>query len=95
MGGEGLFIQHTDLDWLLGRILHEQRQTGESRPDLMKRLWASRYVRIPVSVREFVSGPKYLNLPIGQSGVYPKIMHALEQFFNGPYARSHLGGLDW
>jgi hypothetical protein len=79
-------VQRCDMDWLLGQMLTQQLLAGETIPVAMKRIWNSRYIRIPVSVREFVNGPRYLNLPIGESGVYPKIVEALERLFEGPYS---------
>ena len=84
-----------DFEWLMGNLLEEHLQVGETLPDAAVRVWRSRYTRIPVSVREFVSGKPYLNLPIGQSGVYPKIMEALEHLFEGPYSDVLAGSIGW
>ena len=85
-------IQTCELNGLLAQVLHEQLQARETMADATTRLWRSRYVRIPVSVREFVNGKPYLNLPNGQSGADPKIMEALEHLFDGPYTDVLLAG---
>ena len=89
-------VPTADFQWLMKRVLKEHLQVSETPPDLAVRVWHSRYTRIPVSVREFVEGKPYLNLPIGQSGVYPKNMEALEHLFEGPYSDVvQAGSMGW
>ena len=85
-------VPTADFEWLMKKVFTEFLQVGETLPDAAVRVWRSRYLRIPVSVREFVTGRPYLNLPIGSSGVYPKIMEALELLFDGPYSDVVLAG---
>lgn len=85
-------IQDSDAMWLVGHVLKKKLETGNSRNDLMLRLWREKYIRIPVSVEEFISSKPFLNQPIGQSGVYPKILESLELLFSGPYCEVILAG---
>jgi hypothetical protein len=85
-------INRREVKWLVSRVLQEKLETGESLNAFMLRLWQEKYIRVPVSLEEFITGPDYLNLTIGPTGVYPKIMECLELIFGGPYSEVVLAG---
>jgi len=85
-------IDKPEINWLIARLVEAKIQNPKSPTATMLEIWSRRYRRIPVSVREFITGERYLNLSIGESGIYPKIIEGLEELFRGDYAEVILAG---
>jgi hypothetical protein len=86
-------IQANDMGWMIDQLIRDRKQQSDvAITQAMKDIWGSRYLRMPVSVREFITGKDYLNQTIGDSGVYPKIVEALEDLFTREYSEVVLAG---
>jgi hypothetical protein len=73
------------VDEIIRRVEEEQLRTENVITATVKRIWASRYIRIPVPVREFVTGSRYLNLSPGSDSTLTSALDGLEALHRGEY----------
>jgi hypothetical protein len=82
---DGLRTSDDLVSEMLRRVEEEQVKTGKAITATVKRIWASRYIRIPVPVREFVTGSRYLNLSSGSEPTLTSALDDLEALCGGEY----------
>jgi hypothetical protein len=83
-------LAKSEYGWVVAEYAR-QKQAGLSTP-AFRDILRVRYRRVPVGIRQFIEDMDYLGQPIGESGIYPKIVDSLEQLFEGRYSEVVLAG---